>query len=139
MDHIPILRMGSLLLITIQVDMHDRLALGLKDDLTEQIVRFGSKGVLIDISSLEVVDSFIGRMLGNIASMSRVLDAQTVVVGMRPAVAITLVELGLSLPGIRTALNVERGMEILRRETEAPRYEFLESSEESADDAAELV
>jgi len=106
--------MGEFLLITVQVDMHDRLALQLQDDLTEKIVQHGSRGVLIDISSLEVVDSFIGRMLGNIASMSRVLDAQTVVVGMRPAVAITLVELGMSLPGIRTALTVERGMEILR-------------------------
>lgn len=116
MEHIPILRMGEFLLITVQVDMHDRLALQLQDDLTEKIVQFGSRGVLIDISALEVVDSFIGRMLGNIASMSRVLDAQTVVVGMRPAVAITLVELGMSLPGIRTALSVERGMEILRAE-----------------------
>ena len=114
MEHIPILRMGEFLLITVQVDMHDRLALQLQDDLTEKIVQHGSRGVLIDISALEVVDSFIGRMLGNIASMSRVLDAQTVVVGMRPAVAITLVELGMSLPGIRTALTVERGMEILR-------------------------
>ena len=114
MDHIPILRMGEFLLITVQVDMHDRLAISLQDDLTEQIVRYNSRGVLIDISSLDVVDSFIGRMLGNIAAMSRVLDAQTVVVGMQPAVAITLVELGLSLPGIRTALNVERGMSILR-------------------------
>jgi rsbT antagonist protein RsbS len=113
-EHIPILRMGEFLLITVQVDMHDRLALQLQDDLTEKIVQYGSRGVLIDISALEVVDSFIGRMLGNIASMSRVLDAQTVVVGMRPAVAITLVELGMSLPGIRTALTVERGMEILR-------------------------
>jgi rsbT antagonist protein RsbS len=114
MEHIPILRMGEFLLITVQVDMHDRLALQLQDDLTEKIVQHGSRGVLIDISALEVVDSFIGRMLGNIASMSRVLDAQTVVVGMRPAVAITLVELGMSLPGIRTALTVERGMQILR-------------------------
>src|SRR6201986_2803780 len=105
MEHIPILRMGELLLITVQVDMHDRLALQLQDDLTEKIVHHGSRGVLIDISSLEVVDSFIGRMLGNIASMARILDAQTVVVGMRPAVAITLVELGMSLPGIRTALT----------------------------------
>ena len=119
MDHIPILRMGDLLLITVQVDMHDRLAISLQDDLTQQIVKYNTRGVLIDISALEVVDSFIGRMLGNIAAMSRVLDAQTVVVGMQPAVAITLVELGLSLPGIRTALNVERGMEILRRETAA--------------------
>jgi rsbT antagonist protein RsbS len=115
MDRIPILRMGPFLLATIQVDMHDRLALALQDDLTERISATGAKGVLIDISSLEMVDSFIGRMLANIASMSRVLDAQTVVVGMQPAVAITLVELGLSLPGVRTALNVEKGMELLRR------------------------
>src|SRR6202000_1237028 len=100
MEHIPILRMGEFLLITVQVDMHDRLAMQLQDDLTEKIVQHGSRGVLIDISALEVVDSFIGRMLGNIASMSRVLDAQTVVVGMRPAVAITVCRLGLSLPGI---------------------------------------
>ena len=106
--------MGDFLLVTIQVDMHDRLATTLQDDLTQRIVKAKAKGVLIDISSLEVVDSFIGRMLGNIAAMSRVLDAQTVVVGMRPAVAITLVELGLSLPGVRTALNVERGMDLLR-------------------------
>ena len=114
MERIPILKMGEFLLVTIQVDMHDRLATTLQDDLTERIVKARAHGVLIDISSLEVVDSFIGRMLGNIAAMSRVLDAQTVVVGMRPAVAITLVELGLSLPGVRTALNVERGMELLR-------------------------
>ncbi len=126
MDHIPILRMGDLLLITVQVDMHDRLAISLQDDLTEQIVRYNASGVLIDISSLDVVDSFIGRMLGNIAAMSRVLDAQTVVVGMQPAVAITLVELGLSLPGIRTALNVERGMQILRAETARNQPEALE-------------
>ena len=121
MDHIPILRMGGFLLITVQVDMHDRLALQLQDDLTNQIVRYNAQGVLIDISSLDVVDSFIGRMLDNIAGMSRVLDAQTVVVGMRPAVAITLVELGLSLPGIRTALSVERGMAILQAELAAER------------------
>jgi rsbT antagonist protein RsbS len=113
-ERIPILKMGEFLLVTIQVDMHDRLATTLQDDLTGRIVSARARGVLIDISSLEVVDSFIGRMLGNIAAMSRVLDAQTVVVGMRPAVAITLVELGLSLPGVRTALNVERGMELLR-------------------------
>jgi rsbT antagonist protein RsbS len=113
-DRIPILRMGRLLLVTIQVDMHDRLALALQDDLTNRIVSDHAKGVLIDISSLEIVDSFMGRTIGNIAAMSRVLDAETVVVGMRPAVAITLVELGLSLPGVRTALTVEKGMELLR-------------------------
>src|ERR1700752_1014568 len=113
MERIPILRMGEFLLVTIQVDMHDRLAMTLQDDLTNKIVDLGAKGVLIDISALEIVDSFIGRMLGNIAAMSRVLDAATVVVGMQPAVAITLVELGLPLKGIRTALNVERGMDLL--------------------------
>ena len=114
MESIPILRTSEFLLVTIQVDMHDRLAMTLQEDLTNQIVRHHARGVLIDISSLEVVDSFIGRMIGNIAAMSRVLDAETVVVGMRPAVAITLVELGLSLPGVRTALNVDRGMDLLR-------------------------
>jgi rsbT antagonist protein RsbS len=114
MERIPILKMGDYLLVTIQVDMHDRLALTLQDDLTEGIAKTRARGVLIDISSLEIVDSFIGRMLGNIAAMSRVLDAETVVVGMRPAVAITLVELGLSLPGVRTALNVEKGMTLLQ-------------------------
>ncbi len=113
MERIPILKMGECLLVSIQVDMHDRLAMQLQDDLTSRIAETGSRGVLIDISALEMVDSFIGRMLGNIAAMSRVLDAETVVVGMRPAVAITLVELGMSLPGVRTALNVERGMELL--------------------------
>jgi rsbT antagonist protein RsbS len=113
-ERIPILRMGDYLLVTIQVDMHDRLAMTLQDDLTNRISETGAKGVLIDISSLEIVDSFIGRMLANIASMSRVLDADTVVVGMRPAVAITLVELGMSLAGVRTALNVDAGMELLR-------------------------
>jgi rsbT antagonist protein RsbS len=112
-EHIPILKMNEFLLVSIQVDMHDRLAMTLQDDLTDRIVRDRARGVLIDISSLEIVDSFIGRMLGNIAAMSRVLDAQTVVVGMRPAVAITLVELGMSLTGVRTALNVEKGMEWL--------------------------
>jgi rsbT antagonist protein RsbS len=129
-EHIPILRMGDFLLITVQVDMHDRLALQLQDDLTNRIVQFGSKGVLIDISSLDLVDSFIGRMLGNIALMSRVLDAQTVVVGMRPAVAITLVELGLALPGIRTALTVERGMEILRAELATEVADDMEPEDE---------
>ena len=119
MERIPILKMGDSLLVSIQVDMHDRLAMTLQDDLTAKIVATRAKGVLIDISSLEVVDSFIGRMLANIASMSRILDAQTVVVGMRPAVAITLVELGLSLPGVRTALDVERGMELLSATVDA--------------------
>jgi rsbT antagonist protein RsbS len=113
-ERIPILKMGPFLLVSIQVDMHDRLALTLQDDLTERIVTARARGVLIDISALEVVDSFIGRMLGNIAGMSRVLDAETVVVGMRPAVAITLVELGMSLSGVRTALNVERAMDMLQ-------------------------
>ena len=114
MEKIPILRMGRFLLVTIQVDMHDQLALQLQDDLTNKIVAARARGVLIDISSLEVVDSFIGRMISNIAAMASVLDAQTVVVGMQPAVAITLVELGLSLDGVRTALNVERGMSLLQ-------------------------
>jgi rsbT antagonist protein RsbS len=114
LEKIPILKMGEFLLVTIQVDMHDRLAMALQDDLTKMISDTEARGVLIDISSLEIVDSFIGRMLGNIAAMSRVLDAETVVVGMQPAVAITLVELGLSLAGVRTALNVDAGMELLR-------------------------
>jgi rsbT antagonist protein RsbS len=115
MERIPILKMGPFLLVTIQVDMHDQLAQTLQDDLAERVVKEGSRGVLIDISSLEVVDSFIGRMLARIASIARLLDAQTVVVGMQPAVAITLVELGLSLEGVKTALNVEKGMSILQR------------------------
>ena len=118
MDRIPILKMGEFLLVTIQVDMHDRLAVTLQEDLTERIAATRAHGVLIDISSLEMVDSFIGRMLGNIAGMSRVLGAETVVTGMQPSVAITLVELGLSLKGVRTSLNVERGMEMLRRSLE---------------------
>jgi rsbT antagonist protein RsbS len=113
-ERISILRMGEFLLVTIQVDMHDRLALTLQDDLTARISEAGARGVLIDISALEIVDSFIGRMIANISGMARVLDAETVVVGMQPAVAITLVELGLSLPGVRTALNVEKGMNLLR-------------------------
>jgi len=113
MERIPILKMGRLLLVTIQVDMDDRTALSLQDDLTGQIVKHHASGVLIDISALDVVDSFIGRMLANIAAMARILDADTVVVGMQPSVAITLVELGLSLKGVRSALNVERGMELL--------------------------
>lgn len=128
MEKIPILRMGDFLLVTIQVDMHDRLAMALQDDLTNRISQTGAHGVLIDISSLEIVDSFIGRMLGNIAAMSRVLDADTVVVGMQPAVAITLVELGMSLSGVKTALNVDAGMELLR--------ESLDAREEVTHDSA---
>ena len=128
MERIPVLRMGEFLLVTIQVDMHDRLATALEEDLTNKIVAANAKGVLIDISALEIVDSFIGRMLDNIAAVSRILDADTVVVGMRPAVAITLVELGLSLTGVKTALNVERGMDMIRRR--------LDSSE-ALDDADE--
>jgi rsbT antagonist protein RsbS len=114
MEKIPILKMGRFLLVTVQVDMHDQLAMQLQDDLTNRIVAARARGVLIDISSLEVVDSFIGRMISNIAAMARVLDAETVVVGIQPAVAITLVELGLSLEGVRTALNIDRGMSLLQ-------------------------
>ncbi len=120
MERIPILKMGDFLLVTIQVDMHDRLAMTLQDDLTDRIASTSARGVLIDISALEIVDSFIGRMLSNIAAMSRVLDAETVVVGMRPAVAITLVELGLSLSGVRTALNADKGMDLLRASLRLP-------------------
>ena len=125
MERIPILKMGRFLLVSIQIDMDDRTAMTLQDDLTGQIVKHRAKGVLIDISSLDVVDSFIGRMLANTAAMARILDAETVVVGMQPSVAITLVELGLSLKGVRSALNIERGMELLQRiatniESEAP-------------------
>jgi len=128
LDRIPILRMGDFLLVTIQVDMHDRLAMTLQDDLTTRISQTGAKGVLIDISALDMVDSFIGRMIANISSMARVLDAQTVVVGMQPAVAITLVELGLTLSGVRTALNVEKGMDLLRAS--------LDRTEQELDDAS---
>ncbi|MBD2014168.1 STAS domain-containing protein [Microcoleus sp. FACHB-53] len=131
MERIPILQMGEFLLVTIQVDMHDRLAMTLQDDLTNRIVQISARGVLIDISALEIVDSFIGRILGNIAKMSQVLDAETVVVGMQPAVAITLVELGLSLTGIRTALNVEKGMARLRASLAA-------SARENADGHSEV-
>jgi len=119
MERIPILRMGDMLLVTIQVDMHDQLALSLQDDLTRTIEKHNAKGVLIDISALEIVDSFIGRMISDIAGMARILDAATVLVGMQPAVAITLVELGLSLPKVATALNVERGMAMLRQSLSA--------------------
>jgi len=119
MERIPILKMGQCLLVSIQVDMHDQLAMTLQDDLTDRIAATGAHGVLIDISTVEVVDSFIGRMIANIAAMARILDARTVLVGMQPAVAITLVELGLTLPGVRTALNVERGMALLHAELRA--------------------
>jgi rsbT antagonist protein RsbS len=132
MERIPILKMGDYLLVTVQVDMHDRLATTLQDDLAERIVQMHARAVLIDISALEIVDSFIGRMLGSIAAIARVLDAETVVVGMQPAVAITLVELGLALPGVQTALNVEKGMEILRqslaREVNGGTAEVVEES-----------
>jgi rsbT antagonist protein RsbS len=127
LERIPILKMGEFLLVSIQVDMHDRLAMTLQEDLTRRIVQDHAHGVLIDISSLDVVDSFIGRMLGHIAAMSRILDAETVVVGMRPAVAITLVELGLSLPGIRTALNVEKGMDMLQLASDLKHFESGEA------------
>lgn len=121
MDRIPILRMGRYLLVTIQVDMHDELALALQDDLTARVARDRARGVLIDISSLDVVDSFIGRMIGDIAAMARVLDAATVVVGMQPAVAITLVELGMRMEGVLTALDVDKGMAALSRHLERRR------------------
>lgn len=119
MERIPILQMGQFLLVTIQVDMHDQLALTLQDDLSERISSTGARGVLIDISALDMVDSFIGRMIGTISGLSRIMDAETVVVGLQPAVAITLVELGLTLPGVSTALNVERGMKLLRERVAA--------------------
>jgi rsbT antagonist protein RsbS len=133
MENIPILRMGRYLLVTIQVDMHDKLAMTLQNDLTERITQTGSKGVLLDISSLDIVDSFIGRMISNIAAMARVLDAQTVVVGMQPAVAITLVELGLSLPGVKTALNVEKGMNMLLEMTAAEMNDGLGEAENAVE------
>ena len=119
MERIPILRMGQFLIVTIQGDMHDQIVLALQEDLSARILKTSAKGVLIDISALEMVDSFIGRMIGQIGSIATILDARTVVVGMSPAVAITLVELGMSLPGVRTCLNVERGMEVLQSMFEA--------------------
>ena len=133
MDKIPILQMGRLLLVTIQVDMHDRLAMQLQDDLTDRIVKARASGVLIDISSLEVVDSFIGRMIANTAAMCRVLDAETVVVGMRPAVAITLVELGLSLQGVRTALDLQRGLAALRQRRAEREIPLADESDEAVE------
>lgn len=118
MDRIPILKMGPFLLVTIQVDLYDRLALNLENDLISMVSKTGARGVLIDISAVNIVDSFMGRILGNIASMSRIMDAETVVVGMQPAVAITLVELGLTLQGVHTALNVEKGMDLLYNKTD---------------------
>jgi rsbT antagonist protein RsbS len=137
MERIPILRIGPLLLVTIQVDMHDRLALTLQEDLTNKIAQTGARGVLMDISALDVVDSFIGRMIANISSMARILDAEIVVVGMQPAVAITLVELGLTLSGVRTALNVERGMQLLQAAIE-PAGAIASLEEESGDAGGEV-
>ena len=132
MERIPILRIGDILLVSIQVDLQDHIAIALQEDLAEHIVKSSANGVLIDISALEIVDSFVGRMINTIASVSRVLDAETVVVGMRPAVAITLVELGLSLPGVRTALDVDRGLAMLNADR-------LETWEDDGDDGAETV
>jgi rsbT antagonist protein RsbS len=126
MDKIPILRMGKFLLVTIQVDLYDRLALNLESDLVQMVSKTGAQGVLIDISALSIVDSFMGRILGNIGNMSKIMDAETVVVGMQPAVAITLIELGLELKGVYTALNVERGMQLL--------HSKMAIEEEDADD-----
>lgn len=133
MDRIPILKMGPFLLVTIQIDLYDRLALTLENDLITMVSKTGSRGVLIDISAVSIVDSFMGRILGNIASMSRIMDAETVVVGMQPAVAITLVELGLTLQGVHTALNVEKGMELLQKKInlEEPDQPDEEAEEES--------
>lgn len=132
MDKIPILRMGKFLLVTIQVDLYDRLALNLESDLVQMVSKTGASGVLIDISALSIVDSFMGRILGNIGSMSKILDAETVVVGMQPAVAITLIELGLELKGVHTALNVEKGMELLHH-----KIGFMENSEDAGDSRIE--
>jgi rsbT antagonist protein RsbS len=137
MERIPILEMGNFLLVTIQVDMHDQLAMTLQDDLTHRISQTNAHGVLIDISALEIVDSFVARILGNVARMSRVLDAQTVVVGMQPAVAITLVELGLSLTDIRTALNVEKGMALLRSSLNKTTNQVAATKWRTDDDAAD--
>jgi len=134
MERIPILKMGPFLLVTIQVDLYDRLALNLENDLINMVSKTGARGVLIDISAVNIVDSFMGRILGNIASMSRIMDAETVVVGMQPAVAITLVELGLTLQGVHTALNVEKGMELLYNKTDLLTEQEEEESEEDPDD-----
>jgi rsbT antagonist protein RsbS len=134
MDKIPILKMGDFLIVTIQLEMYDRLAMNLENDLINSVAKYNAKGVLIDISTLTIVDSFMGRILGNIASMTKVLDAETVVVGMQPAVAITLVELGLPLKGIHTALNVEKGMKLLQEKILGS---FINEPEIDADDPTE--
>jgi len=137
MDRIPILKMGSYLLVTIQVDMYDRLALNLENDLVTMIRKVEARGVLIDISAVSIVDSFMGRILGNIASMSKILDAETVVVGMQPAVAITLVELGLPLTGVHTALDVEKGMELLHKKIKKQEFDYEAEEELTQDDSTE--
>lgn len=134
MDRIPILRMGKFLLVTIQIDLYDRLATNLESDLIQMVSKTGASGVLIDISALSIVDSFMGRILGNIGSMSKIMDAETVVVGMQPAVAITLIELGLELKGVYTALNVERGMELLQEKIGSYEDEEPDDDEISADE-----
>lgn len=133
MDRIPILRMGDFLLVTIQVDLYDRLATNLESDLVQMVNKTGARGVLIDISALSIVDSFMGRILGNIGSMSKIMDAETVVVGMQPAVAITLIELGLELKGVHTALNVEKGMDLLRGKIGSINEETTDEDEDSAE------
>lgn len=132
MDRIPILRMGHFLLVTIQIDLYDRLATNLESDLVQMVNKTGARGVLIDISALSIVDSFMGRILGNIGNMSKIMDAETVVVGMQPAVAITLIELGLELKGVHTALNVEKGMELLKNKI-GSYDEELEEDEDSTE------
>lgn len=133
MDQIPILRMGNFLLVTIQIDLYDRLATNLETNLVQMVNKTGARGVLIDISALSIVDSFMGRILGNIGSMSKIMDAETVVVGMQPAVAITLIELGLELKGVHTALNVEKGMELLKNKILLYEDEIEEDDEDSAE------
>ncbi len=135
MEKIPILRMGQFLLVTIQVDLYDRLALNLEADLVQMVSKTGARGVLIDISAVSIVDSFMGRIIGNIASMSKIMDAETVVVGMQPAVAITLIELGLPLKGVHTALDVESGMMLLKKKIKLANMDVVEDSEDEDDDS----
>ena len=137
MEKIPILRMGQFLLVTIQVDLYDRLALNLEADLVQMVSKTGARGVLIDISAVSIVDSFMGRIIGNIASMSKIMDAETVVVGMQPAVAITLIELGLPLTGVYTALDVEKGMELLRKKILVNQDYDDTTSDDDSDDGTE--